>query len=165
MDDVPEGPAGEPVSPAPDEGRAAGVEDGPASGPGTLAWTEAYYLFTPAFALADGIAGANVRAAAFDDSPGIRCAYYTACMGWALLIHVRPRWAAAVTLAESTVNVGALIVSMMLTYLGLIATLDAPGGGPLALDLELVANFAIAGTAGAIVFYQSLYRVERRLGG
>lgn len=129
-----------------------------------IPWPEVYYLLTPAFALVDGVAGANVRAAAFDGSGAIRVAYYAACTGCALIIHLRPRWAAAVTLAESTVNVGALIVSMMAAYLGAIATVGAAGGPPPVLDLELVANFVIAGGVGAGAFYQSLRRVEEGLG-
>lgn len=143
-------------------GRRGDGPGGPA--PGSFPWPEAYYLLTPAFALADGIAGANVRAAAFDGSPAFRLFYYAACMGCALIIHLKPRWAAAVTLTESAVNVGALIVSMMLAYLGMIAAVEAPGGPPVIIDLELVANFVIAGGVGAVAFHPSLRRVEERLG-
>lgn len=152
-----------PSTPSPD----ADVPEAPssrASGGRTYPWQETYYLLTPAFALADLIAGANVRLAAFDDSPALRGVYYAACMGCALVIHLRPRWAAGLALAESTINVAALILSMVLAYVGSMAAVVEAGGAAPPLDLELVANFLIAGGAGAVAFYQSLHRVERTLG-
>ena len=118
------------------------------------AWTRVYYAATLAFALADGLAGANVRAVGFAAWPELRALYYAAC-GLCFVVTWRaPAWSAPVTLLESSVNVTVLCASVLFApYLG-----NAPLEAPVNLA-QLALNFAISGTAGTLAFYQSIGRL------
>lgn len=115
------------------------------------AWAPVYYAATLAFALADGLAGANVRAVGFAAWPELRAFYYVACAlcGW--VAWRAPAWAAPVTLLESSVNVTVLCASVLAPGWGL-APEDAAASLP-----QLAINFLISGTAGTLAFYQSLW--------
>jgi hypothetical protein len=120
----------------------------------SLAWARAYYAATLAFALADWLAGANVRAVGFAAWPELRTAYYAACGLCWLVTWKAPAWSALVTLLESSVNVTALCASVL-----------APGWGlapeHLASLPQLVINFGISGGAGTLAFYQALAGLQR----
>jgi hypothetical protein len=117
-------------------------------------WIRAYYLATPAFALADLAAGLNIRITALH-SPGARIAYYALCVGCALAIHALPRFRASIALGESSLNLLLLAIAGMAPSLLAIETLL---GNPHA-DLQpfvfgplQVANTAIAGGALYLAF-------------
>ncbi len=119
-----------------------------------LGWPGYYYLSTIGFALIDWIAGANVRAVGFEAHPGLKTVYYVAATLCGVLLRMFPAWSAPVTLAESTVNVSALMISV----LSPLYTFDVEQGiGPSTGLVPLVINFLVAGTAGTVAFYQSLY--------
>jgi hypothetical protein len=118
-----------------------------------LAWPRLYYAATLAFALADGLAGANVRAVGFAAWPELRALYYVACglCGW--VTWRAPAWSAQVTLLESSVNVTALCLSVL--FAPWLCFEGAPGAPPSLAQLLL--NFLIAGSAGTLAFYQALW--------
>lgn len=74
---------------------------------------ELVYLATPAFALLDWAAGVPARAAGIPD-PGWRTAYYGMLMGCWLLCRYVPGSAPFVGLAESSVNLLLLLLSVLL---------------------------------------------------
>ena len=123
----------------------------------SVTWARSYYAATLGFALADWLAGANVRAVGFAASPELRSLYYAAC-GLCWLVSWRaPNWSAPVMLLESSVNVTVLCASVLFApYLGL-----ALGASPESLVSlpQLAINFLIAGSAGTLAFYQSLARL------
>jgi len=117
----------------------------------------AYYAATLVFALADWLAGANVRAVGFAAWPELRSLYYLACGLCWLVTWRAPAWSAAVTLLESSVNVTVLCASVLAPGWGLAPEGTLPAGLP-----QLVLNFGIAGTAGTLAFYQSLHALAPR---
>lgn len=130
-----------------------------------LQWTQVYYYSTVVFALVDFVFGANVRAVGLDGAPGIRFGYYGACLLCAAAIRVRPNLAAPITLAESSINIGALVVSVFSAYYGMIDTIEGPGPMDNPITGRFILNFMIAGGAGTASFYQSMFAVERQLWG
>jgi hypothetical protein len=125
-----------------------------------ISWPRYYYAATIAFALLDWLGGMNLRAAGFAGSPGLRVVYYAGCLGCGLLAHLRPGLAGPVTLAESALNIVALILSVLLP----LYTFDpeAPEA-QLSEYPEVVANFLISGSAATAAFYHSLHGM--RTGG
>jgi hypothetical protein len=122
----------------------------------TATWARAYYAATVAFALADAVAGANVRAVGFAAWPELRALYYAACGVCWWITWRAPAWSAAVTLVESSVNVTLLCATVLFApFLGALHG----AAEPLASLPQLVLNFLIAGSAGTLAFYQSLGRL------
>ncbi len=119
-----------------------------------LPWAQYYYAGTVAFALVDWLAGANVRAVGFAAYPGLRAFYYGVCAFCWWIARFAPAWSGPVTLLESSVNVGTLIVSVLAPYY-VFALQGAPEH--LASLPELILNFLVSGSAGVVAFYQSLY--------
>lgn len=74
---------------------------------------EAYYLATPLFFLADVVMGLSVRVSALGN-PGLRYLYYAFALGCGILARTRPRMAPFVGIAESSLNVLLLVLSIML---------------------------------------------------
>lgn len=127
----------------------------------SLAWTRLYYAATLLFALADGVAGANVRAVGFAAWPEARAVYYAACGACWWMVWRFPAWSAPVTLLESSVNVTVLCAAVLFAPW---LTVEGSPAAPPRLD-QLVLNFAIAGTAGTLAFYQSMSRLPEIGGG
>jgi len=126
----------------------------------SLAWTRLYYAATLAFALADACAGANVRAVGFAAWPEARTLYYLVCGACAWIVWRFPAWSAPVTLAESSVNLTVLCAAVL--FAPWLAVEGSPAAPP--SFGQLLANFAIAGTAGTLAFYQALGRLPQ-IGG
>jgi hypothetical protein len=106
------------------------------------------------FLLIDWLAGANVRAVGFAAYPSLRMVYYLACLLCGLVVRLFPAWSAPVTLAESTVN----ITTLMLSVLTPLYAFDAENPSRLLVAFpKLVINFMISGTAAALAWYQSLH--------
>ncbi len=124
-----------------------------------LQWPQYYYAATVVFALLDWLAGTNLRAVGFAESPTLRTSYYAACLGCGLLAHFWPALAGPVTLAESVVNVTSLMLSVLTPLYSL--DIEAPDAR-LASYPETVANFLISGSAATVAFYQSLHGLRTR---
>ncbi|MBH0181499.1 MAG: hypothetical protein HP490_07460, partial [Nitrospira sp.] len=78
-----------------------------------IQWPQYYYFASIIFLLIDWQAGANVRAVGFAAYPTLRMIYYLACLLSGVVIRLFPAWSAPVTLAESTINLTALMISVM----------------------------------------------------
>jgi hypothetical protein len=121
----------------------------------------AYYWATPAFAALDLLVGVPLRAAALPD-PYARLAYYAFCLGCAALLQLRPRAAAIVALAESSVNIMLLILSVYLPVIGVLDLAETGDvGGPQLTPIRL-ANFALSGFVLYRAFLASEYALSRR---
>jgi len=119
-----------------------------------LRWPQYYYFATVIFLVIDWVAGANVRAVGFAAYPDLRTVYYTVCFLCGMVIRLLPSWSVPVTLAESTINVTALLIST----LSPLYTFDVESPSPSLISIpQLVINFMISGTAALIAWYQSLY--------
>lgn len=118
-------------------------------------WLEAWYLAaTPCFALADLLLGANVRAVGLAGHPELRAGYYAACLGCGALSWLRPGWAGAVGLAESSFNLLLLVLSLFLPYLALAEAVsrgETPAHNP--ITPGLVTNFALCSAVWLALFY------------
>ena len=160
-------PASAPAEPAsaPPEPASAPPEPAfapPGSAPAPLQWPQVYYSLTLVFALIDWTLGANVRAVGLDNAPGMRAGYYGLCLLCAVFIHYRPEWAAPVTLLDSSLNVGVLILSVFVAYYGMVDTIEGPEPFVNPINGRFMLNFLISGGVGTVVFYQSLYAVGGR---
>ncbi len=124
-------------------------------------WARTYYAATLVFALADGLAGANVRAVGFAAWPELRGLYYAACGVCCLVCWRAPSWSAPVTLLESSVNVTVLCASVLAPTWGLALGNSPASPANLA---QVVINFLISGSAATLAFYQSIenLRAPRR---
>jgi hypothetical protein len=70
------------------------------------------------------------------------------------VVRLFPAWSAPVTLAESTVNITALLLSVLAP----LYTFDVENPSqPFVVFPQLVVNFMISGTAAVAAWYQSLY--------
>lgn len=123
---------------------------------GEARWAWIYYGATPLFYIADAFFGFNVRVAAFDAQPGLKLAYYGACIACGGISYWRPRWSVAVTLTESSINILALILGIMLPIYALPDAILSGGEVANPITHERVMNFIIAGTAWSFVFYRTL---------
>lgn len=101
--------------------------------------------------------GANVRAVGLDHAPVLRAGYYGACLLCAVAIHYQPQRGALITLVESSLNVGILIVAVFAAYYGMIETIEGPEPFVNPINGRFMLNFFIAGGAGTVAFYQSLH--------
>ena len=138
----------------------APAPDGTVLGP--LHWPQVYYSLTLVFALVDWTLGTNVRAVGLDDAPVMRAGYYGLCLMCAVVIHYRPEWAAPITLLDSSLNVGVLILSVFVAYYGMIDNIAGPEPFTNPINSRFMLNFMISGGAGTVVFYQSLSALEGR---
>ena len=119
-------------------------------------WIEGYYGLTPLFVLADWVFGENVRAVGLAGFPGLRAGYYAACLGCFGLAHYRPAWASSVAVAESTLNLLLLLLSVFLPYYALIDRVSESGGGANPFSPEFMVNFAIAGGVWCASYYSAM---------
>ncbi len=121
---------------------------------------EAYYLATPLFFLADVVMGLSIRVSALGD-PGLRYLYYAFALGCGIVARTKPRAAPFVGIAESSLNVLLLVLSIMLPVFQLPAgeAVTAPISG---LGL---ANFALSGTILVASFHLHQAAILSRHGG
>jgi hypothetical protein len=121
-------------------------------------WLRGYYFSTPVFLLADGLLGLDFRVSGLQ-TPGYRFAYYGFCMFCALLLWYRPRLSPLVGIAESSVNLAILMVSVMLPIL--LPDLDRPGAY-IGLQGTNIINFILTGSVLLAAFYSSQRRLQQR---
>ncbi len=113
-----------------------------------------YYLATPAFWLLDLLAHVPIRAAGLEQ-PGWRIAYYLFAFGCGLLCRWRPRVSPVVGMAESSVNILLLALSVLLPIFSLPGQLET--GEPLYTGLTplRLANFVLAACVLLFSFYSN----------
>ena len=113
-----------------------------------------YYWLTPAFWALDVFFGANLRTAAFEGSPVWKAIYYLFCLGCGAAMWLKPSWTRIVGLAESSVNILALILGFFVPYFRLIDQLAA---GTSAVDarpftVEKAVSLLLSGVVCALAF-------------
>jgi hypothetical protein len=119
-----------------------------------LYWPQYYYFASVPFLLIDWLAGANVRAVGFAAYPTLRMVYYLGCLLCGLVVRLLPAWSAPVTLAESSINITALMISVLAP----LYTFDVEHPSqPFVAFPQLVINFIVSGTAALVAWYQSFY--------
>lgn len=125
---------------------------------GPLAW---YYVATPLFALADVLWGINIRVSALDDLPALKYGYYALCLACGALTVVRPSLTAVVAMAESSVNLGLVILAIPIAYL---RVLESIGDGRNAINPftpTFFANFALSAVVGYTAYARNQLALHR----
>jgi hypothetical protein len=124
----------------------------------------AYYLATPAFAVADLVFGVPVRLAGIADAAH-RLVYYVVVFSLGILCRLRPTTAPFVGMAESTVNLLVLLLSILLPIWSLPDAVLS--GAPLDGGLTGMAlgNALLSGTALVVSFHRSQAAAARQLLG
>jgi hypothetical protein len=124
----------------------------PAPTPRGTGLVQAYYLATPLFFLADLVLSFPVRVSALAD-PALRYPYYAFALGCGVVSRARPRVAPYVGLAESSLNILLLILSIMLPILQLPDRVFA--GEPIVAPFSglTLANFLLSGTVLVAAFH------------
>ena len=70
-----------------------------------------YFYITPLFILLDYVLGVNVRVSALDSWPVYKNLYYGFCILCGVCMYFVPRYSAIVTLFESIINFGMIVIS------------------------------------------------------
>ncbi len=113
---------------------------------------EAYYLATPLFFAADLGMGLSIRVSALGD-PGLRYLYYAFALGCGIVTRTRPRVAPFVGIAESSINVLLLVLSIMLPVFQLPDQLLAGEAVTMPISGLRLANVALSGTILVVSFH------------
>jgi len=90
------------------------------------ALVRAVYWSTPLFAALDYLYGVSLRIPFLDALPGAKATYYAVDLMCAAAISARPRWTAAIGLAESMVNIALLVLTTGAAYLGVLDSAASP---------------------------------------
>jgi len=137
----------------PSEGRKDETRRARSARPSRL--LEAYYLVTPLFFLYDLLVGASIRIAAIP-APELRYAYYALVFALGFLVRKRPRTGPIVGIAESSVNLLLLVLSVMLPIWNAVDA--AASGGALdgaIMTREKLLNFVVTGPVLVVAFKQN----------
>jgi hypothetical protein len=86
----------------------------------------AVYWSTPLFVALDLLYGVSLRIPFLDFMPGAKAVYYAADLACAIAITARPRWTAAIGLAESTLTIALLVLSTGAAYLTVLESAGSP---------------------------------------
>ena len=124
---------------------------------------EAYYLATPLFFLVDVFLSFPIRVSALAD-PGLRYLYYAFALGCGVASRVRPKVGPYVGLAESSLNILLLILSVMLPIAQLPDRVFA--GEPLLpapISGLTLANFVLSGGILVASFHVHQARIRSSL--
>ncbi len=105
---------------------------------------QAYYLATPLFFLVDVFLSFPIRVSALAD-PGLRYLYYAFALGCGVVSRVRPKAGPYVGLAESSLNILLLVLSVMLPIFQLPDRVFAGEPLPTPISGLTLANFVLSG--------------------
>ena len=125
---------------------------------------EAYYLATPLFFLADVVMGLSIRVSALGD-PRLRYLYYGFALSCGIVARTRPRVAPFLGIAESSLNVLLLVLSIMLPVFQLPDQLLAGEAVTAPISGLRLANFALSGTILVASFHLHQAAILSRHGG
>jgi hypothetical protein len=95
-------------------------------GSAAVAFVRAVYWSTPIFVALDFLYGVSLRVPFLNALPGAKAIYYAADLACAIAIAARPRWTAAVGVAESTLSIALLIFSTGAAYLRVLESAASP---------------------------------------
>ncbi len=125
---------------------------------------QAYYLGTPVFWVLDVAFQAPIRAAALPD-PGWRLLYYAFAMGCGILARWRPQLTPFVGLAESSVNLLLLVLSVLLPIFMLPAVVAEGGDVSLPFGPVQLLNVFLSGSMLVISFHHNQERISALVRG
>jgi hypothetical protein len=125
---------------------------------------EAYYLATPLFFFGDLVLGLSIRVSALGD-PGLRYLYYGFALGCGVWARARPKVAPYVGIAESSLNVLLLVLSIMLPIYQLPDRIFAGEAVTAPISGLRLANFALSGTILVASFHIHQAAILRRQAG
>jgi hypothetical protein len=125
---------------------------------------QAYYLGTPLFWLLDVALQAPIRAAALPD-PGWRLLYYAFAMGCGILARWRPRLTPFIGLAESSVSLLLLVLSVLLPIFTLPSRVAEGGDLAVPFGPTQLINVFLSGSMLVISFYRNQERISALIRG
>lgn len=116
---------------------------------GLLRW---YYAATPAFWLLDGAFDLPLRAAFLDTLPAARHLYYALCTAIGVVAFTAPRRAVTLAFAESVANIGFIILSVGVWYLGMLDWAAGPSAEVAVPSAFHLVNFVLAALAAGVSY-------------
>jgi hypothetical protein len=125
---------------------------------------QAYYLGTPLFWLLDVALQAPIRAAALPDA-GWRLLYYAFATGCGILSRWRPRMTAFIGLAESSVSLLLLVLSVLLPIFTLPSRVAEGGDLSVPFGPTRLINVFLSGSILVISFYRNQERISALVRG
>ena len=117
-----------------------------------LSFLRWYYIATPLFWLVGVIWSVNVRVAFLDDFPVGRNAYYLVCFVLGIVMLRAPQYASRIALAESTANLGLLILSVAVWYLRMLDWAAGPSVAVRAVTPAELVNFALTAVVAGVSY-------------
>ncbi len=117
-----------------------------------LSFLRWYYVATPLFWLVGLIWGVNVRVAFLDDFPVGRNAYYLLCFIVGIVMLRAPQYASRLAFAESTANLGLLMLSVAVWYLHMLDWAAGPSVAVRVVTPAELVSFALTSMAAGVSY-------------
>ena len=117
-----------------------------------LSFLRWYYVATPLFWLVGLIWGVNVRVAFLDDFPAGRNAYYVLCFVLGIVMLRAPQYASRLAFAESSANLGLLMLSVAVWYLRMLDWAAGPGVAVRVVTPAELVGFVLATVIAAVSY-------------
>jgi len=117
-----------------------------------LSFLRWYYVATPLFWLVGLIWGVNVRVAFLDDFPAGRNAYYVLCFVLGIVMLRAPQYASRLALAESSANLGLLVLSVAVWYLRMLDWAAGPSVAVRVVTPAELVGFVLATVIAAVSY-------------
>jgi len=117
-----------------------------------LSFLRWYYIATPLFWLVGVIWGVNVRVAFLDDFPVGRNAYYLLCFVLGIVMLRAPQYVSRIAFAESTANLGLLILSVGVWYLRMLDWAAGPSVAVRVVTPAELANFVLTAVVAGVSY-------------
>ena len=111
-----------------------------------------YYVATPLFWLVGLIWGVNVRVAFLDDFPIGRNVYYLLCFVLGIVMLRTPQYASRLAFAESTANLGLLMLSVAVWYLRMLDWAAGPSVAVRAVTPAELVNFTLTAVIAGVSY-------------
>jgi hypothetical protein len=111
-----------------------------------------YYVATPLFWLVGLISGVNVRVAFLDDFPIGRNVYYLLCFVLGIVMLRAPQYASRLAFAESTANLGLLMLSVAVWYLRMLDWAAGPSVAVRAVTPAELVSFALTAVIAGVSY-------------
>ena len=117
-----------------------------------LSFLRWYYVATPLFWLVGLIWGVNVRVAFLDDFPAGRNAYYVLCFVLGIVMLRAPWYASRLAFAESSANLGLLMLSVAVWYLRMLDWAAGPSVAVRVVTPAELVGFVLATVVAAVSY-------------
>ena len=117
-----------------------------------LSFLRWYYIATPLFWLVGVIWSVNVRVAFLDDFPLGRNAYYLLCFVLGIVMLRAPQYASRIAFAESTANLGLLILSVAVWYLRMLDWAAGPSVAVRVVTPAELVNFVLTAVVAGVSY-------------